>query len=237
MNNSKKYARDNHIVIAKNGPYMVYGKIPVCIQTIVSDKEGMSWDWEAGKTFRTANEYSLCRCGKSSIMPFCDDTHERTGFDGTETDSRLPYAKRVKVFEGPTLVLSDAEDLCAFARFCDPGGKIWSLIEQTDNPEARTLVIREAMHCPSGRLVIHDRKMEQIIEEPLEPAIGIVEDPTMDCSGPLWVQGGILIESEDGHNYETRNRVTLCRCGASANKPFCDGNHATVKFKDGLLKG
>jgi CDGSH-type Zn-finger protein len=29
-----------------------------------------------------------------------------------------------------------------------------------------------------------------------------------------------------------RNRVTLCRCGASKNKPFCDGTHATIKFRD-----
>lgn len=36
----------------------------------------------------------------------------------------------------------------------------------------------------------------------------------------------------DGFRYEVRNRVILCRCGASRNKPFCDGTHAPVKFKD-----
>jgi CDGSH-type Zn-finger protein len=237
MNNSKKPVRDNRIVISKNGPYLVSGKIPVRIQTIVSNNEGMSWDWEAGKTFETTDEYALCRCGKSGNKPFCDDSHQRAGFDGTEIDSRVPFARRARVFDGPTLVLSDAEDLCAFARFCDPGGKIWSLIEHTDDPEAHALVIREAMHCPAGRLVIHDRKTQQVIEEPLDPSICIVEDPTIGCSGPLWVQGGIHIESEDGQGYETRNRVTLCRCGASDNMPFCDGSHASIKFKDGLLKG
>lgn len=235
MNNSKTPIKDNRIIISKNGPYLVSGNIPICIQTIVSNKEGMSWDWEAGETFVTENEYALCRCGKSRNMPFCDERHERTGFDGTETASLEPYARQAEEFDGPTLILSDVEKLCAFARFCDPGGKIWGLIEHTDNPQARALVIREAMHCPAGRLVIHDRKTRQEIEEPLEPSIGIVEDPTMACSGPLWVQGGITIESEDGHRYETRNRVTLCRCGASDNKPFCNGIHARIKFNDSLL--
>lgn len=122
----------------------------------------------------------------------------------------------------------------AFARFCDPAGKIWNLIEQTDNPEARDLVIREANQCPAGRLVVHDKKTGKEIEHKLPPSIGIVEDPALGCSGPLWVRGGVRIESHDGKPCEVRNRVTLCRCGASANMPFCNGSHASIKFKDGL---
>ena len=48
------------------------------------------------------------------------------------------------------------------------------------------------------------------------------------------MRGGIRIESSDGEAYETRNRVTLCRCGLSENKPFCDGSHASAAFQDGL---
>jgi CDGSH-type Zn-finger protein len=51
----------------------------------------------------------------------------------------------------------------------------------------------------------------------------------------LWVRGGIRVESEDGTPYERRNRMTLCRCGKSANMPFCNGSHASIKFKDGLM--
>jgi D-arabinose 1-dehydrogenase-like Zn-dependent alcohol dehydrogenase len=61
------------------------------------------------------------------------------------------------------------------------------------------------------------------------------EIPALGCSGPLWVRGGITVESGDGTRYETRNRVTLCRCGASSNKPFCDGSHAALAFDDGLI--
>ena len=97
-------------------------------------------------------------------------------------------------------------------------------------------MIREANHCPAGRLVIHDKTTGKEIEEPLEPSIGMGEDPAMGCSGPLWVRGGIPIESANGKKYETRNRVTLCRCGASHNKPFCNGSHASIKFQDGMKK-
>ena len=63
------------------------------------------------------------------------------------------------------------------------------------------------------------------IEPDFEPSIGLVMDTQAGKMGPLWVRGGIPIESADGKTYEIRNRVTLCRCGKSSNKPFCDGSH------------
>lgn len=225
---------ETKIVVGKNGPYLVTGNIPLSIQVITPNKEGFSWDWVEGRNFPTGSEYALCRCGRSKSKPFCDGTHEKIGFEGRETASRAPYDRQAEEYDGPTMDLKDAENLCAFARFCDPAGKIWSLIEQTDNPDARELVIREANHCPAGRLVVHDKKTGKVIEHKLPTSIGIVEDPALGCSGPLWVRGGIRIESHDGKPYEVRNRVTLCRCGASANMPFCNGSHASIKFKDGL---
>jgi CDGSH-type Zn-finger protein len=47
------------------------------------------------------------------------------------------------------------------------------------------------------------------------------------------VRGGIEVHSADGRVYELRNRVALCRCGASGNKPFCDGSHVATGFNDG----
>ncbi len=223
------------IVVSKNGPYIVSGNVPLSVQIITPNKEGYSWDWKQGKSFRAPSKYQLCRCGHSKNKPFCDDTHKKIRFNGKETATRKPFVKQAETFDGPRLVLEDAQNLCAFARFCDPGGQIWNLIEATDDPKARELAIREANHCPSGRLVVKYKKSGKEIEQKIPESIGLVEDPALGCSGPLWVRGGIRIESEDGTRYEMRNRVTLCRCGMSSNKPFCDGSHASVKFKDQLM--
>jgi len=235
MKDSSDSAKSAKIVVSEGGPYEVSGGVPLAIQVITPNAEGFSWDWVQGRTFEVNGTYKLCRCGRSKNKPFCDDSHIAARFKGTETASRAPYARQAETYDGPALTLSDAENLCAFARFCDPAGKIWSLIEQTDDPDAKALVIREANHCPAGRLVVHDKRTDKEIEQPLPPSIGVVEDPALGCSGPLWVRGGIRVESEDGTPYERRNRLTLCRCGKSANMPFCNGSHASIKFKDGLM--
>ncbi|MDA4130435.1 MAG: CDGSH iron-sulfur domain-containing protein [Thaumarchaeota archaeon] len=166
-------------------------------------------------------------------MPFCDGAHSKIRFNGRETASRVPYLRQAELMEGPSLDLTDQENLCAFARFCDPEGKIWNVVEQADR-HSRDLAIREANHCPAGRLAVYDKKTNKPIENPLKPSIGVVEDPALGCSGPLWVRGGITVEAHDGVPFETRNRMTLCRCGVSVNKPFCNGSHASIKFDDGL---
>ena len=50
--------------------------------------------------------------------------------------------------------------------------------------------------------------------------------------GPLSVRGPFTLVDQDGNAYDVagRKRVSLCRCGASANKPFCDGSHVRVGF-------
>jgi CDGSH-type Zn-finger protein len=232
----EKENADAKIVVSKDGPYLVNGSVPLAMQVIVPDSQGMSWDWKEGTKFDSKSaEYRLCRCGQSKNKPFCDDSHLKVGFDGKETATRKPYIRQAETSEGPTLSLSDAQDLCAFARFCDPGGQIWNLVEE-EGEDARKLTIREANHCPAGRLVVRDKKTKEVIENELPPSIGVIEDPALKCSGPLWVRGGIRIESHDGKPYEVRNRVTLCRCGASSNMPFCNGSHASIKFKDGLYE-
>ncbi|HEX5370988.1 MAG TPA: CDGSH iron-sulfur domain-containing protein, partial [Dehalococcoidia bacterium] len=94
------------------------------------------------------------------------------------------------------------------------------------------IVEREAGNCPGGRLVAWTRSPRGAIEPPFEPSLGIVEDPEMEVSGPIWVRGGVPVVAVDGREYEVRNRVALCRCGGSANKPFCDGTHASIRFTD-----
>jgi CDGSH-type Zn-finger protein len=220
------------IAIVQNGPYLVSGGVPLAKQHIVPNEEGESIEWREGHRYPPDASYALCRCGQSRNKPFCDGTHKKVRFDGSETASREPHREQAEVIEGPTMSLADAESLCAFARFCDPAGKVWNLVGRTDHEDARRLVEHEAGHCPSGRLVAIDRKTGEALEPRFDPSIGVIEDTAKAISGPLWIRGGIPITSGDGTEYEVRNRVTLCRCGASSNRPFCDGSHASIGFTD-----
>ncbi len=220
------------VEISKNGPYRVTGSLPLSKQTIGANAAGESTRWEQGSSYPTQAQYALCRCGKSAKKPFCDGSHTKAGFDGTETASREPYTSQATLSQGPAMSLTDAEALCAFARFCDPNGQVWNLVNQTDEPAARKHFVKQVGDCPSGRLVAWDNASGAALEPKLELSIGLIEDPSQGCSGPLWLRGGIPVIGSDGYQYEVRNRVTLCRCGASGNKPFCDGAHAAVKFSD-----
>ena len=228
----------NKITIISNGPYLVEGSIPLTQMHIVVNEQGESLSWREGEAFTgpVAHGYALCRCGQSSIKPFCDGAHQRIGFDGTETASREPYTVQAEHIEGPTLVLDDAKALCAFARFCDTKGSVWKLMLQSDQPDAARVVEQQAGDCPGGRLRARQRAQGQAdvhsLEPHFEPSIGVVQDTAKGVGGPLWVRGGIEVQGADGKAYETRNRVALCHCGASGNKPFCDGTHVSSGFKE-----
>ncbi|HVU28079.1 MAG TPA: CDGSH iron-sulfur domain-containing protein [Verrucomicrobiae bacterium] len=221
-----KASEHGKIQVTKNGPYLVSGHLPLSEQWIVTNAEGDSLEYREGKKFPAQPQYALCRCGHSANKPFCDGTHAKVHFDGTETAGHEPYLQQAKTIDGPAIKLTDQQNLCAYARFCDPKGRIWNLIKDTDKPEIREIVKHEAAHCPAGRLVIWDKTTGQAIEPEFAPSLGLIEDTEKKVSGPIWVRGGIPVVSADGKTYEIRNRVTLCRCGKSANKPFCDGNHA-----------
>ena len=213
------------IKINENGPYVVSGGIPLEEDIMISGIDGIPYEWRAGNKYPIKDKYMLCRCGQSKNPPFCDGTHSHIEFDGTETAGNKPFLKQAEEINGPELDLTDAPALCVHAGFCDRAGGVWNLVEYSDTPEARRIAIEEASDCPSGRLVVWDKDGNEI-EPEFEPAIGLViEDLEEGATGALWVRGGIPIEGADGTKYEIRNRVTLCRCGKSANKPFCDGNH------------
>jgi len=214
------------ITVTKNGPYIVTGGVPLVTSEICNDEEGYCRTWREVKRYPLQEKYALCRCGQSKNKPFCDGTHSNINFDGTEAEDRQPFDEAAVAIRGPALTLADNEHLCVHARFCMRAGGIWNLVEQTDNPEARRLVEYEAGHCPAGRLVAWDRETGKPIEPKFEPSLGLIEDTEKKVSGPIWVRGGIPVVSADGKTYEIRNRVTLCRCGRSDNKPFCNGSHA-----------
>jgi CDGSH-type Zn-finger protein len=212
------------IKVTKNGPYLIPNGIPISKQTIIVDAEGTPVEWRKGTEY-PPQTCTLCRCGQSKNKPFCDGTHAEVSFDGSEIASPEEYLDKPKQIDGSALKLTDIEELCASARFCHRAGGIWNLVPKSEDPEAKRIAIEEACDCPSGRLLVLNKKAKKVIEADLEKSIGLIEDPAMGVSGPIWVRGGIPVESARGKTYRIRNRVTLCRCGKSANKPFCDSSH------------
>jgi CDGSH-type Zn-finger protein len=210
--------------VTKNGPYLVSGSIPLSEQDIIVDRDEQCHGWKEGKKYPAQEVYSLCRCGHSHDKPFCDGSHVKTKFNGVEKANNKPYKEQAIEINGPDLKLTDAKNYCVRARFCHRGGGTWELTKKSDNPEAKQMAIEEARECPSGRLVAWE-KDGNVIEPKFEPSIGLVMDTQAKKMGPIWVRGGIPVFSSKGKKYETRKKVTLCRCGKSSNKPFCDGAH------------
>jgi CDGSH-type Zn-finger protein len=169
--------------------------------------------------------YELCRCGQSANKPFCDGSHERVEFEGELTADRGPISERWRVFEGGDIQVTDDTSLCVHAGFCGTRfANIWMMIKRADDPEVQERIMRMVERCPSGRIVVSYEDGEPI-EPVFAPSIAAVPN------GPLWVRGGIRIQTPDGFVYEVRNRVTLCRCGKSENMPFCDGTHEEIGFE------
>lgn len=217
------------IKIIKNGPYLVTGNVP--IKEMIIKPVNKHYEYKEGKELPQSESYAICRCGNTKTPPFCDGTHKNIEFDGKETAVNNKYAERAEVFEGKTIDLMD-DHRCALARFCHTErGSTWQLIKRSQDDEDRELAIRSANECPSGRLTIIDKNGEKI-EDEYEPSIEILQDPEKNVSSAVYVKGGIEIESADGSIYKVQNRYTLCRCGKSKNKPFCDGTHVRTAYKD-----
>lgn len=216
--------RDSKIKVAKDGPYLVFGNIPLFNMVIKCDEKGIPIEWGIGQKLKTSQNYALCRCGQTKTKPFCDGSHIKVNFDGTETSTQT-HSNQAKEIDGPTLKLSDIEILCASARFCHRGMDIWLAVPKSDDPATKKIAVEDSCDCPSGRLVVFEKADGKVVEPSLERAIGLIIDPAIGGDGPLWIRGGIPVYSADGVLYEVRNRMTLCRCGKSQNKPFCDSSH------------
>jgi CDGSH-type Zn-finger protein len=217
------------VKVVKDGPYLVEGDVPVFRLGPVRDAAGDRVEWERREELDRRGTLQLCRCGRSATMPLCDGVGEQKDFDGTETASREPTMERREQWgDGPVVVLTDDVSLCSSATFCHRGDTdVWELAEEaTGDPQGRALLTEMVGLCPSGRLVLHRLPDGEAEEEELPREIGVIDN------GPLWVRGGIPVESADGFQYEIRNRVTLCRCGQSKAKPFCDSSHVKTRFTD-----
>ena len=216
-----------NITVRPNGPYLVRGGIPLVRKSPVMSEHGEPLDWQDDGPVDSPKVYALCRCGQSSSKPFCDGSHTPLGFDGDEAADTGTFDQRKKVFEGENIEVRDDHSLCMHAGFCGTRlTNVWKMLKESQDKDVREEIIAMVQRCPSGTLVHALSREAEGVEPALPKEIVVVPE------GPLWVTGGIPIQRRDGEPLEIRNRVTLCRCGASSKKPLCDGSHKEIGFKD-----
>jgi CDGSH-type Zn-finger protein len=221
---------NRRIEIRPDGPYIVHGDVPLVHKTQIVSEYGEPLTWQKGETLATEEQpYALCRCGGSSHKPFCDGSHCDNGFDGTETADTGPSAERRLTYAGGAhIVVRRDFDLCMESGFCGNRMEtIQQMVGRTDDTEIRALVMAMVERCPSGALTYAIEEDGPDIEPDLPSQVAVTTEITSEgpIGGPLWVSGSIPVRRSDGLPSETRNRVTLCNCGQSSNKPLCDGTH------------
>lgn len=86
-------------------------------------------------------------------------------------------------------------------------------------------LINQVKRCPSGALSYRLNEEEIKEEADLKTKVEVLGD------GPLLVHGMLEVFEKDGSVDVKTKTTAFCRCGASSNKPYCDGAHAKVNFK------
>jgi CDGSH-type Zn-finger protein len=181
----------------------------------------------SGEACATVRGVALCRCGTSKNKPFCDGTHSRIGFSDRNTAD--PAKDERKSYAGKRMTILDNRAICAHAGFCTDALKsVFRMHEEPwiapDGAQVKEIVAAIGK-CPSGALSYAIGGVEATAPE--RPPMITVTD-----NGPYAVTGGVeLMGVEFGEGASTEH-YTLCRCGASKNKPFCDGSHWQVGFRD-----
>jgi CDGSH-type Zn-finger protein len=183
---------------------------------------------EDGRTYSHPHTVALCRCGASENKPLCDGSHGAIRFnERKETDGHLDKRKN---YEAGRIIIHDNRGVCSHSRACveglpkvfDPDRRPWI------DPGAATVeeIIATVNKCPSGALSYSLDGIEHR-DQDREPKVVVSHD------GPLCVQGGVeLMINEPRAQEVSTEHCTLCRCGSSKNKPFCDGAHRDIGFSD-----
>ena len=195
-----------------NGPYLVRD----LAELVAAD----------GQALPVRSTVALCRCGQSGKKPFCDGTHAKVGFPGAR---QSPPADDVRAtYGGRDITVYDNRSLCAHAGQCTDaltsvfrsGRSPWI---DPDGASAEAIAAAVAA-CPSGALgyAIQGRKFA-------EPSS--VPRIMVEKNGPYRVTGGVELLNEPFRQGASPRRYTLCRCGQSKNKPFCDGSHWDAGFE------
>jgi uncharacterized Fe-S cluster protein YjdI len=101
-----------------------------------------------------------------------------------------------------------------------PEARPWVAVDAADADAVAAAV----EHCPTGAL--HYRRLDGGADEQAPEETTVEPRP----NGPLFLRGRLRIVAADGQVIRQDTRVALCRCGASGNKPFCDGSHRRIGF-------
>ena len=195
-----------------NGPYLVNG-----LQEFANQKGPIE----------TKEKMALCRCGGSANKPFCDGTHARIGFSSAKLEGRIEDKRENYV--GEKITIHDNRGICGHAGRCTDGlASVFRLKEEPwTHPDAasRDEIIATIQKCPSGALSYSIDNLEHRDREG-HPTIFVAPN------GPYVVSGEPeLLDTIRGEGASDEH-FTLCRCGGSKNKPFCDGTHWHNKFTD-----
>jgi CDGSH-type Zn-finger protein len=180
-----------------------------------------------GNPLATRGGVALCRCGGSKNKPFCDGTHGTIGF----SDRRLADGSldRRDSYAGKRITVHDNRGICSHAGFCTDSLK--SVFRMGSEPwidpdgAAAQEIVATIRKCPSGALSYSIGGTEHRDQE-REAAVTVTDH------GPYAVTGGVELLGVPFGQDASREHYTLCRCGASKNKPFCDGSHWQANFRD-----
>ncbi len=155
-----------------------------------------------------------------------DDLSELTPADDVQEERKRPGVERV--YRNNHIAVSWEPKLCIHAGYCfrglprvfKPLERPWVDVNAASPDEIAATVLR----CPTGAL--HFERLDGEPQEQAPEVTTVQERP----NGPLYVRGRLQIRRQDGSVRE-ETRVALCRCGQSANKPFCDGTHRRIGFR------
>lgn len=118
---------------------------------------------------------------------------------------------------------------CSHSKICfhglptvfNPENRPWVTLEDNTSED----IIAQVKACPSGALSI-----ESNAETTSKADVVNCTNITVTKGGPLLVDGTLKITLPNGEHVEKSGMTALCRCGASANKPYCDGSHSKIEF-------
>lgn len=185
----------------------------------VSQAESLQFE---GEVRALSGTVYLCRCGESRNAPFCDGSHNAAGFS-SEGPRPEPVAPRI--WEGQRLRTRFDPRVCMHVFTCKPL-KALREAEVLATDDAVAIEIRAvAAACPSGALTWEEKAPLPPIEAPVHAApIEVIPGGELRFHAPV---RGLSLDPA-----QPDDRLTLCRCGLSANKPLCDGRHkAKVGFR------